>query len=1018
MEVLAKEKVIEETVLSGVEHNREEKEKKSISFREKSLSKQNSLRTLLNLSSQRLFGRDEEEAQLVEAYQRAMTSSICELVLISGLSGTGKTTLAHNTLRKQPVHVITGKFEETKQPPFAVFVQALTEYAERTYDAYPNRIPMLKEEINNMVSEGGLLTGLIPSLTKIMGPQPPSTLQDASSRAARFRYVFSRLIKAIATVHPLVILFDDIAWADDASLESIQALLLLQEKDKPLPLMVVCTHRPLDGTSSVSKLLRRLDSQNVTEICLTDWNVDLVNQFVSDLLQHGLEVTLPLAQLVHSQTQGNIFYVMQYLKFLEEQGLIYYDSSIDEWRWDLDELESKSAAELMNNKLEQLPSEVRRTLEVAACMGNIIDDSALLIILDNRELVASSLDQAADAGLLVCSQDHGYKFAHDRIRQAILTLLDDPDQFRLDIGRKLWNHVNDDSIFVVVTLLNRGSSLIELKEERYRLAKLNLKAGVKAASLSSFPDAAFYLNSGIDLLGRHHWEEEYKLSLELHDTAAEVEMCNANFERVRGLITQVLMRAMTLQDKLCSYVTLMRSVGQQDDLEEAMTIGFDVLRALGDPLPRKASKWASTKDLVRTKWMMRNMTVEDFCSIPLMTNGNKIWCSEILNILSVYSVLTRSPFVDIISLRTIQLCIRYGLSRGSSWAFAFYGMAFVSRGNVKEGARMARVALAVLEASGAHEMLPRVYLIVYSGVLHWTRPLRETLEPLKFASRVAMETGDVEHSMLCVNRYCVHGYFSGRPLSRLEDEFDEYAHQMKMYKQENVLISFNLLGQLIHNLTGRSDEPTVLRGEIMDIDHALKEAKETHSASHENSCLQFSAYAAYLFGDYERAHELEEKIEQTKGATLYFWGRVQVCFIRGLAAIAVARTKMTNREKYMKIGRASYREMLVWAKNCPSNFKHKQKLLEAELKGVAQDAYSPYVVASYDEAVEGARREGIIHDEALACERAAEYMERVNDPRVASAYRFRAQSLYLEWGATAKASMLMIDSTNPKEAKS
>ena len=506
MEALTEEKVMEETVFEREEPMREKKK----SFREQSLSKQSSLRTLLNLSSQRLFGRDKEEAQLIEAYQRAMTSSCCELVLISGTSGTGKTTLAHNTLRKQSALVITGKFEETKQPPFAVFVQALTEYAERMYDSYPSRIPLLKKEMNDMVSEGGLLTDLIPSLTKIMGPQPPSTLQGVSSQAARFRYVFSRLIKAIATVHPLVILLDDITWADDASLEAIQELLLLQDKDKPLQLMVVGTHRPLDENNSVSKLLlRRGDLQNITEIHLSDWNVDLVNQFASDLLQHDLDVTLPLAQLVHSQTQGNIFYVMQYLRLLEEQRLIYYDNSKGKWRWDLDELESKSAAELLNHKLEQLPKEVRETLEVAACMGDAVDDSALLIIFNDRELVASSLEQATTAGLLMFSQDGGHRFAHDRIRQAILTLMEDPDQFRLSIGRKLWPHVSDDNIFVVVTLLNRGSILIRFKQERYRLAGLNLRAGIMAATLSSFPDAAFYLNSGIDLLGRNHWKEDY-----------------------------------------------------------------------------------------------------------------------------------------------------------------------------------------------------------------------------------------------------------------------------------------------------------------------------------------------------------------------------------------------------------------------------------------------------------------------------------------------------------------------------
>ena len=124
------------------------------------------------------------------------------------------------------------------------------------------------------------------------------------------------------------------------------------------------------------------------------------------------------------------------------------------------------------------------------------------------------------------------------------------------------------------------------------------------------------MNSGIDLLGRNHWTDHYRLSLALYDLGAEVEMCNANFERVKELIAQVLEHGRTLKDKLRCYATLINSVGQQDDMGEAMNTGFRVLRALGEPIPRKASKWAITKELMRTKWMLRGMTVEDFCAVP------------------------------------------------------------------------------------------------------------------------------------------------------------------------------------------------------------------------------------------------------------------------------------------------------------------------------------------------------------------------------------------------------------------
>jgi predicted ATPase len=184
-----------------------------------------------------------------------------------------------------------------------------------------------------------------------------------------------------------------------------------------LPFFLVGAHLPLDEDGSLLSASlndwQRSSQVKITSIVLNDWNIELVNQFVSDVLQQGTETTLPLVRLVHEQTQGSVFHVLQFLRLLTEQELLVHNG--EEWQWDLRELECPSWPELLLYKMRQLDRNVQISLKIAACMG-AVDDSATALMLDDKTSVASSLQEAADAGLLVFSpQEGGYKFAYDRI---------------------------------------------------------------------------------------------------------------------------------------------------------------------------------------------------------------------------------------------------------------------------------------------------------------------------------------------------------------------------------------------------------------------------------------------------------------------------------------------------------------------------------------------------------------------------------------------------------------------------
>ncbi len=528
----------------------------------------------------KLYGRQLEKELLSEAYHRSRSYSP-EVVLIQGRSGTGKTALA-NTLRplveRDAGYFISGKFEDRMdREPYAVFVEALDQYADLLLSESSNQLQLVRDAVQNAVGqEGQLLIDMIPSLEHVIGRQGETSKVYGSDALHRFRFIFSKFMAAIASVgSPLVILIDDVQWADISSLDLLQSLLLYpsthqEQQSQTSSFLVILAYRDDYGTNigdalgeyspsfqvpAFAAYLRRLvlQGQNqtlrITEIALGNLNPAFVNELLAGHLQLSSHETFSLTQVVYNNTHGNVFHVLQYLAVLMDQGFLRQDNE-GRWTWNYRELESQAAVsetvvDLVQYKLDQLPPVVLDALKVASCMGNEIDDDALSFVLGTNE-ISKHLSFAEQQGLIVMVPESGrYRFAHDRILQVAFALIEDPQAVCLKIGRALLKASNPTSlegnIFVLVNLFNQGSAAIEDSRERFQVANLNLLAGEKAIVLSAFPDASRYLKQGIDLIRDDqgsHWETYYELSLRLFESFAEAEVCNQNFSRVRELINE------------------------------------------------------------------------------------------------------------------------------------------------------------------------------------------------------------------------------------------------------------------------------------------------------------------------------------------------------------------------------------------------------------------------------------------------------------------------------------------------
>jgi class 3 adenylate cyclase/tetratricopeptide (TPR) repeat protein len=363
-------------------------------------------------------GRAHEMACLEAALVRAEAGEGA-VVFVTGEPGIGKTRLVRefgDTAREGGARVLAGGcFEGEGARPYAPFGEALDAYAAEAERA---------ELLSDLGAYGSDIGAIAPRFARL--PELPELPRlGAEEERTRLFYAVAELLLATAKRAPLVLLLDDLHWADGATIALLRYLGRLARQGR---ILVVGCYREGEVTREHPLALALAAMKREVEyerIALAGLEAQSVGEFLAALVEHA--VGAPFVERMAAETGGNPFFLRELLVHLVESGKLRREEGTWTACLPLSEVEiPEGVRQVVGRRLARVSPAASRLLAAAAAFQGAFSFEVARRAVDQGESEGlDALDEALEAQLVRPAGGGAgdrYEFAHDLIRHALEAL--------------------------------------------------------------------------------------------------------------------------------------------------------------------------------------------------------------------------------------------------------------------------------------------------------------------------------------------------------------------------------------------------------------------------------------------------------------------------------------------------------------------------------------------------------------------------------------------------------------------
>ncbi|AKU93819.1 Signal transduction histidine kinase CheA [Labilithrix luteola] len=807
---------------------------------------------------------------------------------------------------------------------------------------------------------------------------------------------------------------DDLQWLDAATLKLLESLVTKRER---LPLLLVGAYRtnevhPAHPLAAALDTIRKSGAP-VNDVVLAALTPREVGQLVSDALRTSAARAESLAQLVCAKTAGNPYFTIEFLSELAHEKVLTFSASSQGWTWDTERILAKgytnNVVDLMIGRISRLRPSTQDVLKQLACLGNRTRISTLELVRPDEGILETELWDALHSGVVLRSDD-AYAFPHDRVQEAAYSLI--PERLRaqahLRIGRLLLASLPEgapgESVFDVLSQLNRAVDLIDDPQERATLRRLNIRAGKRAKESIAFLNARDYLALAATLDPPEPWLTDYRETFELYLLRAECEFLVGRFDVADELFKVVLENAGSNVDRAaahCVYLQLRQVAGRY---EEGFLAALDALRLFDIVLPESDAdiQAAMTVEYARVATLLGDRTIADVADAPRITDVSYRALMDLLVYAAPCAFIGSPRHFPLVTLLAVTLSLRHGNTDVSCRAYAAFAVMLVSMfEDIPAAYAFSEMALRLNEKLGKPRDRGSLLMMHGHMVAVWKQPLATCLPTQERAFSTCLEVGDLAYAGYLAFLGIWQRFENGDTLDGVLEEAAKFAAFARQTNNDAIYQTICLEQQFIASLQGTTDDPLGMQDASFDEAASIAVVSKATFGTGIAFYHVMKTVLAFHQGRFDEALRAADAAKPFVATIMALAIEATYHFYEGLATAALLSNAVADeRQSLVQVVADKASKFARWAALCPATFDARHSLLLAEIARV--EGRHLEAMDLYEAACRLGRMHGIARDEAMALELSGLFYEARGLETTARAHFRDARDRYARWGAKSK----------------